>query len=76
MSTAFDEFSGLSLADARALVDGADALLEQALGRARALTGNGKQIDDHQVTTERVAYAATEGRAARALLDQASKIAA
>ena len=73
MSTPFDDFSELSLADARALVDGADALLERALERARALTGNGKRIDEHQVTTERVAYAATEGRAARALVEQAAR---
>jgi (2S)-methylsuccinyl-CoA dehydrogenase len=75
MSTAFDDFSGLSLAEARALVEGAEGLLERALARARALTGDGKQIDDHQVTTERVAYAATEGRAARALLDRVDQIA-
>ena len=76
MSTPFDDFSALSLDDAGALVDGAEALLSRALERARALTGNGKAIDEHQVTTERVAYAATEGRAARALLAQARRIAA
>src|SRR5512134_745317 len=75
MSTPFDEFSALSLADARTLVESAEGLLERALARARALTGDGKQIDDHQVTTERVAYAATEGRAARALLEQVAGIA-
>ena len=76
MSTPFDEFSGLSLADARTLAESAEGLLERALERARALTGDGKQIDEHQVTTERVAYAATEGRAARALLEQVAGIAA
>jgi (2S)-methylsuccinyl-CoA dehydrogenase len=40
------------------------ALTEPALDRARALTDQGKRIDDHQVLTERVAYAATEVRAA------------
>jgi (2S)-methylsuccinyl-CoA dehydrogenase len=75
MSTPFDDFSGLSRADARALVDGGEALLERAVERARSLTGGGKQIDDHQVTTERVAYAATEGRAARALVEQAERCA-
>ena len=49
MSTPFDDFSSLSLDDARTLVTGAEALLERALERARALTGNGKAIDDHQV---------------------------
>ena len=75
MSGLFDEFSDLRLEDARALLAGAEAALEGALERARALTGGGKQIDDHQVTTERVAYAATEGRAARALVELAARIA-
>ncbi len=39
-------------------------LVEPALDRARTLTEQGKTIDDHQVVTERVAYAATEVRAA------------
>ena len=40
------------------------ALIEPALDRARSLTEQGKTIDEHQVLTERVAYAATEVRAA------------
>lgn len=40
------------------------ALLDPAIERARALTDQGKTIDDRQVMTERVAYAATEVRAA------------
>jgi (2S)-methylsuccinyl-CoA dehydrogenase len=76
MSNPFDDFSSLSLDDARKLVDAAETLLERALERARALTGNGKAIDEHQVTTERVAYAATEGRAARALVQQTAAISA
>jgi (2S)-methylsuccinyl-CoA dehydrogenase len=67
MST-FDAFSSLTLADAKALIQGSDALLALALERARSVTDGGKRIDDHQVTTERVAYAATEGRAARELV--------
>ena len=67
MST-LDAFSTLTLADAKALVAGSDALLALALERARSLTDGGKRIDDHQVTTERVAYAATEGRAAHELV--------
>ncbi|MAE94988.1 MAG: acyl-CoA dehydrogenase [Deltaproteobacteria bacterium] len=65
----------VSLDDARVLVSAADALLEPVLEKARAATDGGKTIDDHQVLSERVAYAATERRAAReavALLDEAS----
>ncbi|MEN8181735.1 MAG: acyl-CoA dehydrogenase family protein [Myxococcota bacterium] len=57
-----------SLEDARPLVDAAEALLERALEGAQRVTEGGKAIDEHQVLTERVAYAATEGRAARELL--------
>jgi len=57
------------LTEARTLVGAAEDFLERVLERARLLTENGKAIDDHQVTTERVAYAATEGRAARELVD-------
>ena len=55
------------LDDARLLVTAADGLLAQALARARAITAHGADIDDHQVLTERVAYAATRGRARRGL---------
>jgi (2S)-methylsuccinyl-CoA dehydrogenase len=58
----------LGLEDARALLSAGESLLSQALERARALTRNGVAIDEHQVLTERVAYAATEGRAAREAL--------
>jgi (2S)-methylsuccinyl-CoA dehydrogenase len=54
-----------TLAEARALVGAGESLLEPALERARAVTDSGKAIDDHQVLTERVAYAATEARAAQ-----------
>jgi len=37
-------------------------------------TDGGKRIDDHQVLAERVAYAVTEGRAARAALDFAAAL--
>jgi len=75
MSTSFEPFSALRLDDARDLLAAADGLLERALERARALTGDGARIDDHQVTTERIAYAATEARAARALVDLAARVA-
>jgi (2S)-methylsuccinyl-CoA dehydrogenase len=45
-----------------------ESLLSPAVERARALTHEGSAIDDHQVVTERVTYAATELRAAREVL--------
>jgi (2S)-methylsuccinyl-CoA dehydrogenase len=61
-----------SLDDARVLLRAADQLLEQALERAREITAGGRRIDDHQVLACAVAYAATEGRAARELADFAA----
>jgi (2S)-methylsuccinyl-CoA dehydrogenase len=63
-----------TLADARPLCAAAEALLEGSLARARAITDGGKRIDDHQVLAERVAYAATEARAARELVDFAARV--
>ncbi len=57
------------LSDARPLLAAGEALLEQALARGKDITDGGRSIDEHQVLAERVAYAATEARAARALLD-------
>jgi (2S)-methylsuccinyl-CoA dehydrogenase len=57
-----------TLDDARTLLAAADQLLDQAVARASELTSGGKSIDDHQVLTERVAYAHTEARAARDLI--------
>jgi len=57
------------LDEVRALLDGAQGLVERATGRAAEITEGGAAIDEHQVLTERVAYAATEARAARALFD-------
>jgi len=56
-----------SLDDARPLLAAADALLERAQQAARERTDGGEQIDAHQVLSEAVAYAATQGRAAREL---------
>jgi (2S)-methylsuccinyl-CoA dehydrogenase len=61
-----------SLDDARDCLRAAERLLERALERARAITGEGSRIDQHQVLVEAVAYAATEGRAARELVDFAA----
>jgi (2S)-methylsuccinyl-CoA dehydrogenase len=57
------------LDDARLLLSAAESLIAKALSRAREITAHGDQIDAHQVLAERVAYAATETRAARAFVD-------
>jgi len=56
-----------TLNDARLLLESAQKLVDLAVERATSITEGGKCIDDHQVLTERVAYAATECRAAREL---------
>jgi (2S)-methylsuccinyl-CoA dehydrogenase len=58
----------VTLDDAGTLSSAGESLLSPVLERARALTRNGAAIDDHQIVTERVAYAATELRAAREVL--------
>jgi (2S)-methylsuccinyl-CoA dehydrogenase len=58
-----------NLADARAAVAAAEALVSRAVARATEITAKGEGIDDHQVLAERVTYAATEARAARALVE-------
>jgi (2S)-methylsuccinyl-CoA dehydrogenase len=57
-----------SLDDATPLLTAAEELVERSLAGARELTESGKRIDDHQVLVERVAYAATQARAAREVL--------
>ncbi|MBW2242648.1 MAG: acyl-CoA/acyl-ACP dehydrogenase [Deltaproteobacteria bacterium] len=57
-----------ALSDARTLLDAAMALLDPCLEKTREVTQNGKGIDDHQVLTERIAYASTEARAAQEVL--------
>jgi (2S)-methylsuccinyl-CoA dehydrogenase len=63
------------LDDARRLLEAAESLLGKALARAREVTAHGAAIDEHQVLSERVAYAATEARAARALVEFAAEAA-
>jgi len=63
-----------TLADARPLLAAAERLLEGSLARSRTLTDGGKRIDDYQVLAERVAYAATEARAARELVEYAARV--
>jgi (2S)-methylsuccinyl-CoA dehydrogenase len=58
-----------SLDDARTLLEASERLVTRALERAREVTGGGRAIDDHQVLAERVAYAATQARAARELVE-------
>jgi (2S)-methylsuccinyl-CoA dehydrogenase len=58
------------------LLSAGESLLSPAVERARALTRKGAAIDEHQVVTERVTYAATELRAAREVLSFQQSIAA
>ena len=58
-----------TLENAKTLLEAGQKLLGPALDRARKITEGGRAIDDHQVLTERVAYAATEERAARELYE-------
>jgi len=57
-----------SLEDARTLHDASDALAQKAREKAAQITEGGRLIDDHQVLTQRVAYAATEVRAQAELI--------
>lgn len=57
-----------SLDDARLILEAGSRLLSDAVAAAKQLTEGGRKIDDHQVITERVAYAATEAVAAHAVL--------
>jgi alkylation response protein AidB-like acyl-CoA dehydrogenase len=50
------------------LVTTTDAVVREALEVASKRTGGGKNIDDEQVHSERLAYAATEVAAARDLV--------
>jgi len=57
-----------TLEDARMVLDAGARLLADAVAAARRKTDDGKRIDDHQVVTERVAYAATEAVAAHEVM--------
>ena len=56
------------VATARLLVDSAQRVVGAALQHAAGVTQGGATIDDHQVHTERLAYLATQVRAARELV--------
>jgi (2S)-methylsuccinyl-CoA dehydrogenase len=60
-----------SLDDVARLIDATAAVLDAAVTHVRGVTANGRDIDDHQVHCERVAYLTTELAAARSLLDYA-----
>ncbi len=57
-----------AVAVARTLVDAAGAAIDAAVAHAAEVTEGGALIDDHQVHTERIAYLATQVRAASALV--------
>ena len=65
-----------TLDDARLLQRGAESLLATATARGVEITSGGRDIDDHQVLTERVAYAATEARASQETIAAAESAAA
>ena len=46
--------------DARLILEAGSRLLADAVAAAKDKTAGGKKIDDHQIITERVAYAATK----------------
>ena len=63
-----------TLEEAQTLLAAGTSLLERAIEAGKRLTDNGKQIDDHQVATERIAYAATEAVAAHEVLLSAESL--
>jgi (2S)-methylsuccinyl-CoA dehydrogenase len=65
--------SPATLADARLIADAARRITDLAVERASELTKQGEAIDAHQVVVDRVAYAATEARAAIELVAAAEQ---
>jgi (2S)-methylsuccinyl-CoA dehydrogenase len=57
-----------TLDDARSLLAAATDLLEKSVASAKQLTEDGRHIDNHQVVTERIAYASTEAVAAHEII--------
>lgn len=74
MTTATPTSQQGALADAGRIFAAADAVMEASLDAARRTMNGGKTIDDHQVQAERLAYAATELRAARELITHAAML--
>ena len=63
-----------TLEDAQTLLAAGTTLLEHAVTAGKSLTEGGKRIDDHQVITERIAYAATEAVAAHEVIASAEAL--
>ncbi|MDG2334680.1 MAG: acyl-CoA dehydrogenase family protein [Myxococcota bacterium] len=63
-----------TLNEAQTLLEAATRLLEEAIDAGKSLTEGGKRIDDHQVATGRIAYAATEAVAAHELIVASQEI--
>jgi (2S)-methylsuccinyl-CoA dehydrogenase len=70
------EAAAVKIADVSALVAEIDEVVRAAVKSASARTSGGKDIDSWQVHAERVAYAATEVLAARAMVEYAEATAA
>src|SRR5215208_3258505 len=70
-----DGVKGVSLDGVERVVATVDGIVREALEVAGKRTAGGKGIDDEQVHVERLAYAATEARAARDLLTYAAGVA-
>jgi (2S)-methylsuccinyl-CoA dehydrogenase len=66
--------SGLRTQDSSRLLRAGEAVLEAALEPARRTMDGGKAVDEHQVHAERLAYAATELRAAREMIAYADRL--
>lgn len=66
----------IELSAVRRVCEATSRVLDEVVRNARALTDGGKGIDAHQVHSERVAYLATEARAAADLLAYAEECAA
>jgi (2S)-methylsuccinyl-CoA dehydrogenase len=70
-----ENLNTMDLAGVEKIVSTVDAVVREALEVASKRTAGGKGIDDEQVHSERLAYAATEARAARDLLTYAAGVA-
>jgi len=66
----------VAIQDVAALVADIDEVVREAVKAASVRTGGGKDIDSWQVHSERVAYAATEVLAAKAMLEYAEAVSA
>src|SRR5690606_10165935 len=64
-----------AIATARRLVDASQGVVDAALAHGATVTEGGRLIDDHQVHTERLAYLATQVRAASELVAYAERLA-